>query len=189
MTQLGYLPLPQPARRLPRNMRTGVQLGPRAVGEGRRLSKTNDQAALNPALAFFSASPPVFTEGGRGLSVGRGHTGALLPSSCSAPYPRTDGHKGPSGTNAQEGPRGRGVQMGQKLFQGLKASYIQPGTRHCSSDSLVAQPCSRTPTLEGFSYTGSYTGTGMRGRRGCPCPVGSLFSLIRWFYARKLGLT
>lgn len=50
-------------------------------GEGRRLSKTRDQAALDPVFAFISA-PPVFIEDGRDCLHGSGghrYTASLHP--------------------------------------------------------------------------------------------------------------
>lgn len=81
MTQPGDQPLPPAPHSGSQYMRTGVQWWLCAAGEGRRLSKTRDQAALDPVFAFISA-PPVFTEDGRDRlhgSGGRRYTASLHP--------------------------------------------------------------------------------------------------------------
>lgn len=161
-------PPPTPTRRLPRNMRTGVQLGPRAVGEGRRLSKTSDQAALNPALAFFSASPPVFTEGGRGPSVGRGHTGALLPSSCSALTPGQMATKALLVPMPRRDPEVEGSKWDKSSSKVSKPVTFNLGLDTALLTPLLPSPALRRQHLRGLATQGATLGLVCVGGEGVP---------------------
>ena len=84
VTQLGDRPLPQPQHAgYPGTCALACSLG-RSAGEGRRLSKSCFQAALDLAFAYFGAPPPVFTEDRRGSSTGQAY---CFPPSPPPPAP------------------------------------------------------------------------------------------------------
>ena len=71
-SSLGTAPSPKPHRQVSGTCALACSRGCAQLGEGRRLSKTRDLAAPDPAFVFISTPPPVFAEDGRGPCVGWG---------------------------------------------------------------------------------------------------------------------